>query len=270
MSNQFLPDIDSAKAASFEFIAKAINAFFDELKKTGEAVSREDIELVQNLINILTDKAPELPPDPGPKPIPPRPPHGIKRNKHEVWRQYERDKRNWIETVLAPWQEASNNHVRVLKTVEHRIIKGRRKEIEQLTQLGRWPRIREVNWEILPPGHWPIDESSISYIFAGKSEKKRIDERLFEASKLNPIEIIMGKNEFNEYLCYRYRNTDKILLESPYEGNAAYILEGNWELLSRKTKYELLNIYAEFCERIIHGQSGNWKYEIKRSLRLLI
>jgi hypothetical protein len=91
---------------------------------------------------------------------------------------------------------------------------------------------------------------------------------LISAVNLSPFEIVRGESEFNEYLCFRFRNNNKVLLESPYEGNAAYVLRGDWELLSRKTKYELLNIYSEFCDRIIHGQSGNWKYEIKRSLGL--
>jgi hypothetical protein len=125
-----------------------------------------------------------------------------------------------------------------------------------------------VNWEILPPGYWPVDESSVANFFAGKSSQTLIPSRLFEAKALDPIDIVIGKNEFNEYWCFRFKNNNKVLLESLYEGNAAYLLRGDWETLSKKTKWELLNIYSDFCERIIHGPSGNWKHEIKRSLRL--
>jgi hypothetical protein len=240
----------------------------------------------------LSSKAPTITPHPGPKPIEPIPPrlphypydlsHGwpgrvkILTPKQEAYNQnypkyfseYEIRNQEW-KNILLLWEEAANKNYQALNSVEHRIIKGIRKEIDQLIcSGGRWPAIRIVNWEILPPGDWPVDESSVASLFAGKSSNAFIPKRLIAAVKLSPFEIVSGRSEFNDYLCFRFRNNTKVLLESPYEGNAAYVLRGDWETLSKKPKLELLNIYSEFCERIIHGPSGNWKYEIKRSLGL--
>lgn len=265
MSCPNLPDFETAKGMSFDEIAKAINVFIAEAKKNNSSVSRGEIEA---LVEVLYDKAPQVPPHPGPKPVAPPPPPDSKYSEPDLWLKYEKDKQEWIKFVYLPWQDAAYQNYQVLKLLEHRIIKGIRSEIHKLLPTGRWAVTRKVNWVILPPGDWPIDESSVASLFAGKSAKAIIPERLVSAVKLSPTEIVSGTSEFNEYLCFRFRNTDKVLLESPYEGNAAYILRGDWESLSKKTKSELTDIYAEFCERIIHGESGNWKHEIKSSLRL--
>lgn len=294
MSFPNLPDLEKAKGMAFSEIAKAINGFIADSKKNKASVSREEIQLLQFLVEILSTKAPTIPPHPGPKPIeplPPRPPHysydlshfgpssaRILTPKQEAYNQsypkyfaeYEVRKEEW-KNILLLWEEAANKNYQALNLVEHIIIKGIRKEIDHLIcSGGRWPVTRIVNWEILPPGDWPVDESSVENLFAGKSSNAIIPERVIAAVKLSPVEIVRGRSEFNDYLCFRFSNNNKALLESPYEGNAAYVLRGDWETLSKKPKWELLNIYSDFCERIIHGQSGNWKYEIKRSLGLYL
>ena len=264
MNSPNLPDLETAKGMAFDEIAKAIKGFIAEAKKNNSSVIRGEIEA---LVEVLYDKAPQVPPHPGPRPVEPPPPPDSKYSEPDLWSIYERDKQEWTKSVYLPWQDAAHQNYQVLKLPEHRIIKGIKSDIDKLLPTGRWPVTRLVNWEILPPGYWPIDESSVASLFAGKSSKAIIRERLIAAIALDPFEIVIGKNEFNEYLCFRFMN-NKVLLESPYEGNAAYVLRGDWETLSKKSKWELTNIYSDFCERIIHGPSGNWKYEIKRSLGL--
>ena len=287
-----MPDLETAKGMAFSEISKAIDGFIADPKKNNELVSRQEIELLQSLVEILFDKAPVVPSHPGLRPLEPRPPRPprymynysqgwpfreeILSPKQEAYKQnypilcieYELRKQEWKNMIL-PWEEAANKNYQALKLHEHIIIKRIRKEIDRLISSGgRRMVTRMVNWEILPPGYWPVDESSVANFFAGKSSQTLIPSRLFEAKALDPIDVVIGKNEFNEYWCFRFKNNNKVLLESPYEGNAAYILRGDWETLSKKTKWELLNIYSDFCERIIHGLSGNWKHEIKSSLGL--
>ena len=293
MSNSIFPDLETAKGMAFSEIAKAINGFIADSKKNNALVSRQEIESLQSLVEVLSSKAPVLTPHPGPRPVepqPPRPPRypydlslgwpdykitlspeqeTYSQNYPKYCSEYEARKKAWRTNTLSPWEEAANKYNQVLNSTEHRIIKGIRKEIDRLfLSGGRWSTTRMVNWEILPPGDGPVDEESVANLFAGKSSNAFIPERLIAAVKLSPVEIVSGRSEFNDYLCFRFSNNNKVLLESPYEGNAAYVLRGDWETLSKKTKWELLNIYSDFCERIIHGLSGNWKHEIKRSLGL--
>lgn len=290
MNSPKLPDIETARVMPFAKLAGALNGFLTDSNKNNISDNREEIDLLKSLVEILSLSAPVIPPHPGPKPIeptPPRPPHypydlnlgwpytielspkqqAYNENYPKYYSDYELQIKEWERNVLLPWEEAANQNYQVLNSIEHLIIKGIRKRIDKLlNDSGRLPITREVDWEILPPGYWPVDESSVENLFSGKSAKTLIPARLISAVALDPIEIIKGKNELNEYLCFRFSSSNKVLLESPYDGNAAYILSGDWESLSKKTKWELLNIYSDFCERIIHGQSGNWKYEIKRSL----
>ena len=265
MNSPDLPNLETAKGMVFDEITKAINAFIADAKINNASVCLEEIEA---LVEVLYDKAPHVPPHPGPKPVEPALPRYITSSRAQFLPKYRRQKQDWIKTILEPWEEASRQNYQALKLTEHRIIKGIRSDIDDLLPTGRWPITRMVNWEILPPGYWPVDESSVANLFAGQSSKTLIPARLSAAKALDPIDIVIGKSEFSEYWCFRFRDNNKVLLESPYDGNAAYVLRGDWETLSKKTKRELLNIYSDFCERIIHGQSGNWKYEIKRSLGL--
>jgi len=265
MSYPNLLDLETAKGMAFSEIAKAINGFIVDAKKNNASVCREEIEA---LLELLYDKAPQVPPHPGPKPVELPPPPDSKWSEPDLWLKHEIDKQEWTKSVYLPWQDATHQNYQALKLTEHRIIKGIRSDIDDLLPTGRWPTTRMVNWEILPPGDWPVDRVSVANLFAGKSSNAFIPERLIAVVKLSPVEIVSGRSEFNDYLCFRFRDNNKVLLESPYEGNAAYVLRGDWETLSKKPKWELLNIYSDFCERIIHGPSGNWKHEIKRSLGL--
>lgn len=292
MSFPNLPDLETANGMAFSGIAKAIDGFIDDPKKNKALVSPEEIKLLQNLVEVLVSKAPNVPPHSGPRPIeplPPRPPYypydpshdwlnlGItltptqktyNQNYPKYFSEYELRKQEYKNTLLL-WEEASNKNYQALNSHEHRIVKRIRNAIDALLRDGgRRLETRMVNWEILPPGDWPVDESTVANLFAGKSSKAIIRERLIAAIALDPFERVIGKNEFNGYLCFRFKNNNKVLLESPYEGNAAYVLRGDWETLSKKSKWELTNIYSDFCERIIHGPSGNWKLEIKERLGL--
>jgi len=283
-----LPDLEKAKGMAFADIAKSINGFIADSKDNKLSVSNDEIKLIQLLVDFLISLSPVISPHPGSKPIEPPPPElpfcthlpggfeialtpeqeTYNENYQKYHAEYEIIKNEWRNNVFLPWEEAINQNYKTLNATEHRIIKGIRKEIDYFLRHSGWEITRKVPWKFLPPGFWPVDESSVANLFAGKSEKQMIPERLISAVNLSPFEIVRGESEFNEYLCFRFRNNNKVLLESSYEGNAAYVLRGDWETLSKKSKWELTNIYSDFCERIIHGPSGNWKLKIKERLGL--
>ncbi|MCX6975918.1 MAG: hypothetical protein NTZ94_16825, partial [Verrucomicrobia bacterium] len=200
----------------FDEIAKAINGFIADSKKNNASVSREEINLLQALVEVLDAKAPAVPSHPGPRPIeppPPRPPQyaydlgwplremtlspeqeAYKQNYPKLFSDYEARRQEWETNILPPWEEAVNQNYQTLNSIEHRIIKGIRKEIDRLLLSGGgWPTTRMVNWEILPPGYWPVDESSVANLFADQSSKTLIPARLSAAKALDPIDIVSAR-----------------------------------------------------------------------------
>jgi hypothetical protein len=131
MSNSILPDLEKAKGMAFSEIAKAIDGFIADPKKNNELVSRQEIELLQSLVEILFDKAPVVPSHPGLRPLEPRPPRppryvydysrgwpfrevilspeqeAYKQNYPILYIEYEVRKQEWKNMIL-PWEEAAN------------------------------------------------------------------------------------------------------------------------------------------------------------------
>ena len=67
------------------------------------------------------------------------------------------------------------------------------------------------------------------------NEAKKRFKCIFE---LKPIEIYRGLKPF-QIIMLLFEETDKVILESVVYGNAIYVIEGDWRVLSRKTKSEL-------------------------------
>lgn len=97
----------------------------------------------------------------------------------------------------------------------------------------------------------------------------RVDEsRLRYAYSLKPEQVFIGEHEFDSYFAFVFGGGVKVLLENPIEGNAAYIFDQDWRLLSKLSKSELLAHHREHVIRVIH--SLKWKADIKKALRYAI
>lgn len=84
--------------------------------------------------------------------------------------------------------------------------------------------------------------------------------RLELLDKYKAEEIAEGMNGFNGYYAYVFKNN--CVLESAQYGNATYIIpKENWEILSQKTKQELVDNKV-VVEKIIHTE--NWENTIRR------
>ena len=88
----------------------------------------------------------------------------------------------------------------------------------------------KVAWRILPPGHWGAHE--IAAIHAGIRSRNpgiQLDEaRLPYADGLGPRMKYVGEDEFDGYFVFLFERTERVLLENPIEGNAAYIFSADW------------------------------------------
>lgn len=125
-------------------------------------------------------------------------------------------------------------------------------------------------WRILPPGPWGGHElAAIHAAVRGRNPGVQLDEsRLPYADSLGPVKKYIGEDEFDGYFVFLFERTDRVLLENPIEGNAAYIFHGDWTYLSKLSKHDLLTIYGDSVKRVLHREAGDWRGRIKRSLRL--
>lgn len=87
--------------------------------------------------------------------------------------------------------------------------------------------------------------------------------RLKHIESFKPITCVQGTKGFDGYYAYLFESF--CVLESAKYGNATYIIGiDNWELLSQKTKTELLNA-DEVIKKIIH--TANWKNSFTKFIR---
>jgi hypothetical protein len=132
-----------------------------------------------------------------------------------------------------------------------------------------WPEpvpTHRVNWKILPPGEHPFPRILNHFKQLQLSDKtlKIDEERLQFIHSLGPSGIYVGTDEFKRYIIFYFADLEKAVLKCPIFGNAIYVIDGEWELLSQYTKADLLWDFPDDVTRIIH--SGDWSYRLKKVL----
>lgn len=132
-----------------------------------------------------------------------------------------------------------------------------------------WP-IEKLPWRFLPPGPNGIVRvaQEIRELRKRYPHLNYDEERLHHAQSLQPSHVYVGVDEFEGYFAFVFEKTEFVLLENPQEGNAAYIFKRDWTSLSKLPKFELLNRYPHCVERVLHREFGNWRWRIKRALKL--
>ncbi len=121
---------------------------------------------------------------------------------------------------------------------------------------------KRVSWKILPPGEMPwekyynsIQEKVKNY---DKNEIVSIKDRYEFLQSLNPKSIICGDGGFDGYFIAEL-DCNLYICDSIFLGNAIYILNDNWEDISKLTKKEIIsNNFAK--QRIVH--IGDWKTKV--------
>ena len=130
------------------------------------------------------------------------------------------------------------------------------------------PPVEYVDFEILKPGRWDVEDVIKHYRkmarrmpagFAGKRPDWR---RLREILKLKPIKWYVGTKAWEGYSVLTFKRTTNVVLECPFEGNATYILDKNWERKARHTKQYVRECYD--YGKIVH--KGEWLDRVRDSL----
>ncbi len=156
------------------------------------------------------------------------------------------------------------------RQMRSRIIDHLRSDIRAYLEGDHLARIQKVWWRFLPPGPSGVVQlASELNILRRRYPALRFDEeRLLYAHSLRPTQIFVGQDEFEGYFAFIFDRTDHVLLENPQEGNAAYIFKRDWTSLSRLPKFELLNRYPQWVQRVLHRDIRNWKLKIRHALGL--
>lgn len=121
------------------------------------------------------------------------------------------------------------------------------------------------NWELLPPGEKPSMHLTRQLKKQGLAHDTFDVNRLYVLDRYDVEFVAEGINGFGGYYAYIFKKY--CVLESAAYGNATYIIpKENWEILSQRTKQELLD-EGLVVAKIIH--TADWKYEIRRVIRKL-
>ena len=129
------------------------------------------------------------------------------------------------------------------------------------------PKLVRLNWEVLPKGKLPWDQLQrhLRPIIERQPEGNRvvIDKRHEAISAFDPEFVAIGQGGFDGYVIFGFPFKSLYILESTQVNNATYVLDRDWEELSRMTKAELLNNDLH-KERLIHRE--NWFVALNRVL----
>ncbi|EOV0048487.1 TPA: hypothetical protein ACVO1H_004382, partial [Vibrio diabolicus] len=132
------------------------------------------------------------------------------------------------------------------------------------------PKLKRVQWEILPRGEYPWSKSK-SIIDAAtrsidKKEKEVVDYRMKTIAKFNPDFLATGQGGFSGYFVYGFEKIGVYVLESIYLDNATYVFDDDWEAFSQLTKSEIINGGLAKA-RIVHDRK--WAFAIRNELNAI-
>lgn len=114
-----------------------------------------------------------------------------------------------------------------------------------------------VNWDILPKGEYPWDivKGTLSSLAKGHTKTRTVMMlRNCEAIYAkHPDFVAYGRSGFKGYAVFGFSDRNLYILESIMPNNATYVLENDWEAISRMSKAEILSQELHKA-RIVHSE----------------
>jgi len=126
-------------------------------------------------------------------------------------------------------------------------------------------------FELLPPGKWEYPQILDHYRRIAHTLSVDLRGRRLELYRLEAIETLkpcrrwVGKNTWSGYVVFEFSASDRVVLECPIEGNATYILWGDWKSMVGHTKGEIREHFADHYAKVVH--KGTWLNRIREALR---
>jgi hypothetical protein len=131
--------------------------------------------------------------------------------------------------------------------------------------------VHRLSFTLLPPGEWDIRHviehyRNESHSFPRGLLGRQIDNsRLVKIASLRPVRCYIGKESWSGYVVFEFSTSKCVVLECPFEGNATYVLSGDWKTMVRHSKVEMRRRFAHSYERIVH--KGDWLSRIRSTIR---
>ena len=124
-----------------------------------------------------------------------------------------------------------------------------------------------VTWEVLPPG---TKDETVNRVFRGRAptpqERAHVETRHDFLMFLKPVAMIYGRSGLQRYFGAQLEK-DLVVFENVQYGNAVYIMFEDWEILSQKSRIDLLSgRYGKGFERVVH--SGDWQGRVARTIEM--
>jgi len=124
-----------------------------------------------------------------------------------------------------------------------------------------------VNWDILPKGEYPWSRVKETLGILAKGHSKTRTEMLFRNCEAiyekKPDFVAYGRSGFRGYAVFGFTNKNLYILESVEPNNATYVLQNDWEAISKLSKAEILahNLHKY---RIVHSE--NWQNHFEKMM----
>jgi hypothetical protein len=124
--------------------------------------------------------------------------------------------------------------------------------------LGNIPTAR-LSFKLLPPGTW--DFAHVIEYYQGEA-KQWLGERELQADRVNelktlkPSKCYVGSELWRGYILLEFGWSKSVVLECPVEGNATYVLSGDWNRMASLTKGALRAQFPKNYTKVVH--KGIW------------
>lgn len=119
----------------------------------------------------------------------------------------------------------------------------------------------QLAWEIFPPGQ---RESILRRIIGNSTNTEQnivIENRMNFLMSLNPINIILGSSGLQRYLGAKLSD-NLVVFENVRYGNAIYIMYEDWDILSQRSRTELISgECGNNFDRVLHFEG--WENKVR-------
>lgn len=137
----------------------------------------------------------------------------------------------------------------------------------ELIPVGGIP-VTSLNWRVLPSGAmpWPKLRPHLKRVIENQKQGAQpvIEHRLAAINSHKPTFAAVGHGGFTGYVIFGFPEKNLYVLECTRYGNATYVLESQWEALSKLTKAEILNQDLHKA-RLIH--QAKWEGKVRKLLQ---
>ena len=129
----------------------------------------------------------------------------------------------------------------------------------------------ELPFEILPPG---LPDTKL--FLRKKNQRLGSEDRfgiIYRWSRFYDMEILggtmthYGTKAWSGYCVFEFPGATRVVLESPIEGNAAYVLSGDWKQMEHRHKADIRREFSGQYTKVVH-RGGHWLRRVDGALLL--